>query len=63
MRKSNKKWAEAFREVFPILLLKKKLKKNEIGEKLKKLSIFMLFSQYQGFKFSLFTLSLSLSPF
>ena len=46
MRKSNKKWAEAFREVFPILLLKKKLKKNEIGEKLKNLSRFITFSHY-----------------
>ena len=28
MRKSNKKWAEAFREVFPILLVKKKIEKK-----------------------------------
>ena len=42
MRKSNKKWAEAFREVFPILLVKKKI---EIGEKLKKIiNIYNIFT-------------------
>ena len=45
MRKSNKKWAEAFRKRFPILLVKKKI---EIGEKLKKLSTFITFSHYHS---------------